>query len=501
MYVTYLISVSYNISLEKQKSWIEKARQYLHASLRPVPHELNDLDWKTTLSEDNERTAQHICAFANQLGGGFFAFGVASTGEPQGVAAFDVPRIIQRLGNIARDALEPPQKVDHYTDQIEGKDVLLVYVCESVQKPVHLRGQSIEHSYVRSGGQTRKMSTQEIANAVLSSRHVRYEELEALVCEESEISQLLDSEKFLRLLQIPGCETREAILEQFVNQKAVYRRNGQFSITNIGAIAAAKDLTRFPGKETLPVRVIKYRGTSKIETEVEKEFLQGYGVGFQDLVRYIMSQLSTSEVIKDALRQNVPIYPEITIRELVANALIHRDFSMTGMNPMIEIFSDRMEISNPGALLPSLRIERLIDTAPESRNELFARLMRRMGICEERGSGIDKALFAIEVYGLPPVKFLNGPNSFKAIIYSPRTFKQMTQEERLNACLRHCCLRYYVADEPMTNASFRNRLRLKDHQYAITWRVISEAMERHLIKLRDPKSRYRKYAAYIPYWV
>ena len=182
------------------------------------------------------------------------------------------------------------------------------------------------------------------------------------------------------------------------------------------------------------------------------------------------------------------------------NALIHRDFTITGTNPMIEIFSDRMEILNPGTLLPSVKVERLIDAAPESRNELFAKLMRRMRICEERGSGIDKALFAIEVYGLPPVKFINGEHAFKAILYSPKSFKQMSPEERLDACLQHCCLRYYVAGDPMTNASFRRRLGLKDSQYTLTWRVIDAAMERKWVRPRDP-SGSKKYASYVPYWV
>lgn len=486
--------------MEKHKSWITKAGQHLQASLTPVPHELNELDWKETLSKDNERTAQHLSAFANQRGGGFFAFGVTPAGQVQGVTSDEAHRIVQKLGNLVRDALEPPQTIDHYVGHIEEQDVLFVYVPESAQKPVHLRGRGMEHSYTRSGGQTRKMSPPEIANAVLTSRHVRYEELEALPCGESDIFQLLDCESFLKLLQIPGTAAKESVIEQLVNQKAVYRSNGHCSITNLGAIVAARDLARFPGKERFPVRVIKYQGTSKIEGESEKEFSQGYGVGFQELIRYIMSQLPTSEVIKDAIRQNAPMYPEITIRELVANALIHRDFSLTGTHPMVEIFSDRMEITNPGSLLPSIKVERLIDMAPESRNELFARLMRRMGICEERGSGIDRALVEIEVYGLPPVKFINGPNAFKAVLHSPKSFKQMTPEERLDACLQHGCIRYYVAGNPMTNASLRKRLGLKDNQYALAWRVIDSAMARKWIKPRDPKNRSRKYAAYIPYW-
>lgn len=343
------------------------------------------------------------------------------------------------------------------------------------------------------------MSPQEIAGAVLRSQHVRYEELEARGCVASEALEELDHEKLFQLLGMPKGESTDSVLEQMVNQKLVYRRNGRFSMTNLGAVATARDLTRFPGKERFPVRVIKYRGPSRVEAESEKEFSQGYGVGFQELIRHVMSQLPTSEIIRDALRHNVPIYPEITVRELVANALIHRDCLLTGMNPMVEIFSDRMEISNPGALLPTLKIERLIDAAPESRNELLAAFMRRMGICEERGSGIDKALLAVEMYGLPPVEFINGPNFFKAILYSPRKFHQMSYEERLRACYQHCCLKH-VSQAPMTNATFRRRLGLKDAQYALAWRVMDAAIQAHLIKYRDPRSRSKKYAAYIPYW-
>jgi predicted HTH transcriptional regulator len=486
--------------MEKYKSWIETVKKFLQSSLSPIPHELNELDWKEALSENNERMAQHLSAFANQAGGGFFCFGIGSLGQPQGVTRDQVHDAIQKLANLARTAIEPPLKIDHHVDVMGEKEVLFIYVPESLQKPVHLRGKGIEYSYIRSGGQTRKMGKPEIANAVLSARQFRYEELEALPCKETDVLKLLDAEKFFRLLNIPAEISQEAALERLVNEKMVYRHVGNFSITNLGALAAARNLNEFPGKERFPVRVVKYRGVSRIEAETEREFLQGYGAGFQEVIHYVLSQLPVSEVIKDALRRNVPLYPEITIRELVANAMIHRDFSLTGTNPMIEIFSDRLEITSPGALLPSVTVERLIDATPESRNELFAALMRRLGICEERGSGIDKALSAVEIFGLPPVKFMNGPHAFKAVLYGPKSFKQMSQEERLDACLQHCCIRYYVANDPMTNASFRKRLGLRDGQYTLAWKVLDAAMEKKWIKPRDLRSKSRKYASYIPYW-
>lgn len=198
----------------------------------------------------------------------------------------------------------------------------------------------------------------------------------------------------------------------------------------MGVFVCGKELQFFSGKERKAVRVIKYEGNTRTKTERELEGKRGYAIGFEGLIGYIKSLLPESEIIKDALRQTVSISPEIAIREIVANALIHQDLLIPGMGPMVEIFSDRMEITNPGKLLPTVRIERLIDTAPESRNELLAAFMRRLNICEERGSGIDKALLAIEVFGMPPPEFQEGENYFRAVLYSPRPFKKNDKERK-----------------------------------------------------------------------
>ena len=83
----------------------------------------------------------------------------------------------------------------------------------------------------------------------------------------------------------------------------------------------------------------------------------------------------------------------------MANALIHQDFSLTGTGPTVEIFADRIEVTNPGT--PLIDTLRFIDEPPQSRNETLAATMRRLNICEERGSGIDKVISQVELYQLP----------------------------------------------------------------------------------------------------
>ena len=197
--------------------------------------------------------------------------------------------------------------------------------------------------------------------------------------------------------------------------------------------------------------------------------------------------------------EEVSIYPEIAIRELVANALIHQDLTIPGAGPLVEIFSDRMEITNPGRLLPTIRIERLIDTAPESRNELLAAFMRRLKICEERGSGIDKTLLAIEMFGMPPPDFLEGEHYFRAILYSPRPFGKMTKDEKIRACYFHCCLRH-VANERMSNATLRRRFRIDAKNYPVVSKIINDTVKAGFIKTGDPQSKSRKHAFYVPFW-
>src|SRR5690606_23208802 len=159
-----------------------------------------------------------------------------------------------------------------------------------------------------------------------------------------------------------------------------------------------------------------------------------------------------------------PIYPAIAIREFVANALVHQDLSITGQSPMIEIFTDRMEITNPGRLISTVNVDRIIDITPESRNEMLARFMRQAGIDKERGSGVDRALEAIELFGLPPIEFKELDHSFKVTIFSPKKYQAMTKEERIRACYQHCVLKHIVND-PMTNQSLRKRLGIAESNY------------------------------------
>jgi len=310
----------------------------------------------------------------------------------------------------------------------------------------------------------------------------------------SDITKFLSTETYFDLMKLPYPSNQQAVIEKFIEDGLVVKSKG-YAITKLGALLFAKHLRDFESIERKSVRVIVYKGKNKVETEREQIGSRGYASGFEGLVDWINSQLPVNEEIGKALRKETRMYPEIAIRELVANALIHQDLTEKGF-PMVEIFTDRIEISNPGT--PLVTPDRFID-AYLSRNEKLADLMRRMGFCEEKGSGLDKVIFYNELYQLPPIDVVVAESRTKVAMYSYKTLNDLDKKEKIRACYQHACLKY-VSNERMTNQSLRERFKIDDHNYSIASRIIRDALEVGMIKEDDPESKSRKYASYIPFW-
>ncbi len=310
----------------------------------------------------------------------------------------------------------------------------------------------------------------------------------------SDITKFLSTETYFDLMKLPYPSNQQAVIDKFMEEGLVVKSKG-YAITKLGALLFAKQLKDFESVERKSVRVIVYKGKNKVETEREQIGGKGYALGFEGLVDWINSQLPANEEIGKALRKETRMYPEIAIRELVANALIHQDLNEKGF-PMVEIFTDRIEISNSGT--PLVTPERFID-AYLSRNEKLADLMRRMGYCEEKGSGLDKVIFYNELFQLPPINVVVTENRTRVTMYSYKTLNNLDKKEKVRACYQHACLKY-VSNEKMTNQSLRERFKIEDQNAAIASRIIRDSLEEGVIKEDDPESKSRKYASYIPIW-
>lgn len=484
------------------KNWIPKAIEYLEKSLGKVSVELNELDWKETISPNNSKLCQHISAFSNMPGGGFFVFGVKNnTREVIGISTEEANNIVDKFASLCRDGVEPLVSIDYSIEEYQNKEILIIYIKENAIKPVFLHGKTLEDSYIRSGGTTRIASRQEVGAMMLNSKSPTWEELHASkLLTEIEVISLLDFSKILELLEKPTPSDLKEIMKWLEDEKMLVNADGKgYFITNFGAITAAKDLKNFDGLIRKSIRLIKYEGKNKVGASKEFPGSKGYAIGFEALVEFIKGLLDDSEIIKNALRVDTSVYPDIALRELLANTLIHQDFTIRGSGPMVEIFDDRIVFTNPGKLLPSKKIDRLIRTTPESRNEILAAAFRRYNICEERGSGFEKAVINIELYGLPPLKFEELENSFRITMYAPKTYAEMTNDERIEAAYQHSIITYF-ADGGFNNSSLRERFKMHDKQASQISLLIKDAIEAGKIKPKEDGNVSKKFSKYIPYW-
>ncbi len=384
-----------------------------------------------------------------------------------------------------------------YEFEHQLRSVSLIEVVPCLHTPVRFR----DTSWIRVGSYKKKLRDFPEKERALWAQlsEIPFEKGIALDgVDDDGVLNRIDYPAFFDLLKLTLPADRDGILRRLEAEKIILpSEHGKRDITNLGAILFAKRLSDFEDLGRKAVRVIIYRGASRVETIKEQDGTKGYAVAFEGLITYINDQLPINEVIGPALRSEVRMFPEIAIRELVANAIIHQDFSATGDSPLVEIFSDRIEITNYGQ--PLINPDRFIDEPPQSRNERLASFMRRINVCEERGSGIDKVIFSVELYQLPAPSFQVTEHHTKVTLFAHRKLSAMDRKDRVRACYQHACLRY-VSSQKMTNASLRKRLGIEEQNYAIASRIIAETIDANYIKVSDPESSSKKHASYIPFW-
>lgn len=380
-----------------------------------------------------------------------------------------------------------------YEFSYDSDRVLAVFVIPSaLNKPVDF----MHNAFIRVGSITRKLSEFPEKERKIWRKQNKSFELDVAKdnLKARDVINLLSTETYFDLMKLPYPSNQSGVIEKLLDEKLIVKSNG-YAITNLGALLFAKYLPNFESVERKSVRVIVYKGKNKVETEREQIGKKGYAIGFEGLVDWINSQLPANEEIGKALRKESRMYPEIAIRELVANALIHQDLSVKGF-PMIEIFSDRIEISNPGT--PLITPDRFIDSYI-SRNDKLADLMRRIGVCEEKGSGMDKVIFYNELYQLPPINVIADESRTRITMYSYKQLNSLDKKEKVRATYQHTCLKW-VSNEKTTNQSLRERFLIDDKNAAIASRIIKDALEESMIKEDDPENKSRKHRSYVPFW-
>lgn len=378
--------------------------------MRLAGTDLAEYELKSAAGGFPKTTADTISAFANTVGGAI-VFGISEKDGFHAVDGLDVKTIQSRCAQAARELVEPPQEVDIAVLSYEGRPVVVVNVPEAHarQKPCYVRklGQ-LGGSYIRTGDGDHKMSLYEIDRFV--ENQLRSARNDATVVPEATLDDLdgeflagwLSRVRSTTLGRGEG-QTDEILL---ANRRVVAEDDdGVLRPTMAGLMALGSYPQRFfprlnvvftsypsPRKGDLGRGGGRFADAVNIDGPIPAMVV--------DTVRAVSRNMKHGAIVKGALREDVPDYPLPVVREAVANSLMHRDYSPDGQGTpvMVDLYPDRLEITNPGGLFGALTVDKLGKRGgTASRNQFLSRILEdvpytdfdgRVGrVVENRGSG------------------------------------------------------------------------------------------------------------------
>jgi ATP-dependent DNA helicase RecG len=332
---------------------------------------------------------REICAFAN-AGGGRILVGVDDQGRVVGVSKPN--RTKSEIQSIARN-IDPPLSL---TIELVDK-VLVVTVPSGPNKPYAARGLF----YLREAASSQRMRRDEIRDFLFREGMIRFDEQ---FCSEFEFPKDFNGKQyavFRRMAKIPNKLKKVHVLQNL-------RLLGGEGMTNAGVLLLGKDIPRFHLQAAVSCAL--FQGTSKSKI-LDRAVFHGTIVdNYNNAMSYLRSHLNTEYVIKDGPREEILEMPEEALRESIINALGHRDYRSTA-HIQIHIFLDRVEIINPGGLLPGIKLKDL-GRISRPRNLLLFSMMARMDLVEHIGSGIQRIREVVRGYGLKVPIFESDGNWF-----------------------------------------------------------------------------------------
>jgi ATP-dependent DNA helicase RecG len=459
-----------------------------------TPAETEHLEFKEAKQQyDTTRLLEYCVALANE-GGGHLVLGVTNAVPRRvvGTRAFASTTSMSEIKLAAVNRLGIRVEVTelHHAD---GRVLVFTVQARPAGQPMHLNGSYL----MRVGESLVGMTPDQLRKIMDEGRQDWMSEPARADADDDTVIALLDTQAYFDLSNLPYPTNRDSVLAKLSGEGLITRGVRGWNISNLAALLLAKKLDAFSSALARKApRVVIYEGANKLVTREDKAGNLGYAVGFERLVDFVHSAAPQNRFIEQAVREEVKMFPKQALRELIANALVHQDFSITGASVMVEMYSDRVEISNPG--IPPIEVERFIDEY-RSRNERLADFMRRLGICEEKGSGVDKVVASAEVYQLRAPDFRAGQLRTTATLYAHQDFADMAKSDRVRACYQHCAL-LYVSNQKMSNQSLRQRFGLPESSAATVSQVIAATKEAKLIIADDSETTSTRYARYLPYW-
>ena len=398
------------------------------ARLRRAGTDLAHIEAKRAATDLPKGIRKTLSALSNTTGGGVVILGLDEGAGFEATGVRDAKRLAATLGDVCRTEMDPPVRAFVGIHELEGQLVVVAEVPEldPSRKPGFYRAAGmLNGSYLRVGDGNYRLSPYEIQMMVAARGQPREDlapvpEARPEALDRGQVSRLLERVRAARPRAFSDVSDTDALRRLRV---LVDGPSGGAPVPSVAGLLALGVYPQefFPQLDATFVSYPTPEGVASATAAtgvrfLDNQVLEGPIPGMlSDALAVVRKNMRRRSVVVAAGRVDVWEYPEIAIREAVANALVHRDLSPAsrGSQVQIEMYPDRLEVRNPGGLFGPVQVTQLgAEGVTSSRNAALHKLLEDVAapgedgtVCENRGSGIRTMVAALQAAGMSPPRF------------------------------------------------------------------------------------------------
>jgi len=392
--------------------------------------ETSNVEFKDARGGFPRDTWKTLSSFSHRPGGGYIVFGVIedkSSGKSQFIikGMSNAALIQEKMGDLCNTNMSIVIRPEYFFFDIENVPVLAAYIpeCPDQFKPCYYRPVGMPNgAFVRDGNTDRKITDEEMRCFLDNAKLSKFDISRAPDITLTDLSM----KKIYELLVRMGQRTMRDTVSEDIDFELLKNLGitdifdgGKFP-TIAGFLIFSKEKPQLKRAfNRYKIRCVKFKGSNVASEIIDNADIDGTLDGqIDEMQKFVLKNIRKSAEIVGTKRVERYEYPEKAIREIVANAVIHRDYKITETYTQVNVFEDRIEVFNPGCLPPGVTVENIRD-AQASRNETIAARLKELDYLEEYGRGIDIVFNEMTKWGLLPPVFKNTTNSFKVILAGP----------------------------------------------------------------------------------